>query len=82
MTYALENNLRFGRVKNREGIFIQPNLESVTAAAAASLGVIPEDLRYAEVAAERCVTATCRCAHASRVGQWLGLKEPCIAERR
>jgi phosphate transport system substrate-binding protein len=46
LTYALENNLRFGVVKNREGRFVQPTLESVTAAAEASLTVIPEDLRY------------------------------------
>jgi phosphate transport system substrate-binding protein len=44
LTYALENNLRFGRVKNRDGEFIDPSLESVTAAAGA-LQSIPADLR-------------------------------------
>src|SRR5262249_52134654 len=46
MTYALENNLSFGKVKNSEGKFIQPSLESVTAAATASRHNIPDDLRY------------------------------------
>jgi phosphate transport system substrate-binding protein len=46
LTYALENNLRFGQVKNREGRFVQPSLEGVTAAAEASLTTIPDDLRY------------------------------------
>jgi phosphate ABC transporter phosphate-binding protein len=45
LTYALENNLRFGQVKNREGKSIAPSLESVTAAAAA-LTSIPADLRF------------------------------------
>jgi phosphate ABC transporter phosphate-binding protein len=44
LTYALENNLHFGLVKNREGRFITPNLESVTAAAGAVTD-IPADLR-------------------------------------
>jgi phosphate ABC transporter phosphate-binding protein len=44
LSYALENNLSFGQVKNREGKFITPTLESVTAAAGA-LTNIPADLR-------------------------------------
>jgi eukaryotic-like serine/threonine-protein kinase len=44
LSYALENNLHFGQVKNREGKFITPTLESVTAAAGA-LTDIPTDLR-------------------------------------
>jgi phosphate transport system substrate-binding protein len=44
LSYALENNLSFGQVKNREGKFITPALESVTAAAGA-LTNIPADLR-------------------------------------
>jgi phosphate ABC transporter phosphate-binding protein len=44
LTYALENNLHFGQVKNREGKFVTANLESVTAAAGA-LANIPADLR-------------------------------------
>jgi phosphate ABC transporter phosphate-binding protein len=44
LSYALENNLSFGQVKNRAGKFIPPSLESVTAAADA-LTDIPADLR-------------------------------------
>jgi phosphate ABC transporter phosphate-binding protein len=44
LTYALENNLQFGEVKNREGKFVPASLESVTAAAGA-LTAIPADLR-------------------------------------
>jgi phosphate ABC transporter phosphate-binding protein len=44
LTYALEDNLPFGRIKNREGKFVAPSLESVTAAACA-LTSIPGDLR-------------------------------------
>jgi phosphate transport system substrate-binding protein len=44
LTYALENNLHFGKVKNRDGKFVTANLESVTAAAGA-LTNIPADLR-------------------------------------
>src|SRR5262249_44614992 len=44
LTYALENNLQCGRVKNREGKFIAPSLESVTAAPG-TLTDLPADLR-------------------------------------
>jgi phosphate ABC transporter phosphate-binding protein len=44
LTYALESNLHFGQVKNREGKLVTANLESVTAAAGA-LANIPADLR-------------------------------------
>jgi eukaryotic-like serine/threonine-protein kinase len=44
LTYALENNLHFGRVKNREGKFVTASLDSVTAAAGA-LTDLPADLR-------------------------------------
>jgi phosphate transport system substrate-binding protein len=45
LTYALENNLHFAQVKNRDGKFIAPSLETVTAAAGA-LATIPADLRF------------------------------------
>jgi phosphate ABC transporter phosphate-binding protein len=45
LTYALENNLHFAQVKNRDGKFIAPNLDSVTAAAGA-LTDLPADLRF------------------------------------
>lgn len=46
LTYALHNKVPFGQVQNREGVFITPSLESVTAAAAGALATIPDDLRY------------------------------------
>jgi phosphate transport system substrate-binding protein len=46
LTYALQNNLKYGSVKNKAGHYIVPGLKSVTAAADAALGNIPEDLRY------------------------------------
>jgi phosphate ABC transporter phosphate-binding protein len=46
LTYALESNLRFGQVKNQDGKFITPSLESVTAAAGA-LTDVPADLSLA-----------------------------------
>jgi phosphate ABC transporter phosphate-binding protein len=44
LSFALENNLSFGQVKNRAGKFITPSLASVTASAQA-LTTIPVDLR-------------------------------------
>src|SRR5262249_25832304 len=46
MTYALQNNIKFGVVQNKEGQFITPSLASVTAAANGALAEIPDDLRY------------------------------------
>src|SRR5262249_3872897 len=46
LIYALQNNIAFGLVMNKEGVAIKPSLESVTAAASASLDQIPDDLRY------------------------------------
>jgi phosphate transport system substrate-binding protein len=46
LIYALQNKIKFGAVENREGQFITPSLESVTAAAKSALTEIPEDLRY------------------------------------
>lgn len=46
LIYALQNDIKFGLVQNKEGAFIKGSLESVTAAADASLKDIPEDLRY------------------------------------
>jgi phosphate transport system substrate-binding protein len=44
LTYALSNGLQVGFVKNRAGRFIQPCVETVTAAARDL--AIPEDLRF------------------------------------
>jgi phosphate transport system substrate-binding protein len=46
LIYALQNDIKFGWVKNKEGEFVEPSLTSVTAAAANSLANIPDDLRY------------------------------------
>src|SRR5205807_2398294 len=46
LIYALQNKIKFGPVQNREGQFVLPSLESVTAAAKGALTDIPEDLRY------------------------------------
>jgi len=46
LIYARQNKIKFGSVQNREGEFVTPSLESVTAAAKGALTDIPEDLRY------------------------------------
>jgi phosphate ABC transporter phosphate-binding protein len=46
LSYALEQNLRFAQVQNSTYKWVNPSLESVTAAANASLETIPPDLRY------------------------------------
>ena len=45
LAYAVQNKLPVGLVKNSSGSFIEPTIESVTAAAAASAANTPEDLR-------------------------------------
>ena len=49
LIYAMHNNLGYGMDKNRAGAFIDPSLDSVTAAAAASADSIPADLRFSIV---------------------------------
>jgi phosphate transport system substrate-binding protein len=49
LIYAAQNNLGYGMVKNKAGKFIDPSLDSVTAAAAASAQTIPPDLRFSIV---------------------------------
>jgi phosphate ABC transporter phosphate-binding protein len=46
LIYALQKNIKYGVVKNKEGEFVKASLESVTAAAGNALKEIPEDLRY------------------------------------
>jgi phosphate transport system substrate-binding protein len=46
LTFALNNKLQFGTVRNKEGEFVQASLESVTRAAEGALKDIPADLRY------------------------------------
>jgi len=45
LTYALANGLSVGQVKNQSGAFVEPSVDGISAAAA-SLRVIPADLRY------------------------------------
>ncbi len=49
LIYAVQNNMGYGMVKNKAGKFIEPSLDSVTGAAAASAGNIPADLRFSIV---------------------------------
>jgi phosphate transport system substrate-binding protein len=45
LAYAVKNNLPYASMKNKSGAFVEPTLESVTAAAAGSAKNFPEDLR-------------------------------------
>ena len=45
LIYALQNSLPVGLIKNKSGNYVQPSLESVTAAAAGSIASTPDDLR-------------------------------------
>ncbi len=49
LIYAVQNNMGYGMVKNKAGKFVDPSLDSVTAAAAASASNIPADLRFSIV---------------------------------
>lgn len=46
LIYAINQNLSFGAVQNREGEFVAASMESVTIAARNSLARIPDDLRF------------------------------------
>ena len=46
LIYALQNDIKFGKVKNKGGEAITADLKSVTAAADNALKNIPDDLRY------------------------------------
>jgi phosphate transport system substrate-binding protein len=46
LIYALQNGIKFGKVQNKEGNAVTPDLKSVTAAAENALTNIPDDLRY------------------------------------
>jgi phosphate transport system substrate-binding protein len=46
LTYALQNKIKYGLVKNKEGVTVKADLKSITAAADQSLSEIPDDLRY------------------------------------
>lgn len=46
LTQGIQDNVQYGLVQNREGEFIKPSPQSVTAAAAAIVPTVPDDLRY------------------------------------
>src|SRR5262249_21995474 len=46
LTYALEHSLPYAQIRNREGVYVSPSPERVTAAAAALLQTIPDDLCF------------------------------------
>ncbi len=45
LIYALQNKLPYGKVQNKEGVFVKADLASVTAAAAGAAKTMPEDFR-------------------------------------
>ena len=45
LAYAVQNKLPVAIIKNASGNFVEPSIDAVTAAAAASAGTTPEDLR-------------------------------------
>jgi phosphate transport system substrate-binding protein len=45
LIYAVKNNLPVAQIKNASGAFVEPSIDSVTAAAAASAASMPDDLR-------------------------------------
>ncbi|HJX90011.1 MAG TPA: phosphate ABC transporter substrate-binding protein PstS [Pyrinomonadaceae bacterium] len=45
LIYAVQNKLPVAQVKNAAGVFIEPTVDSVIAAAAASASSVPDDLR-------------------------------------
>lgn len=45
LIYATQNNLKYANIKNQDGEYISPNLESLTKAAEQSLNEMPDDLR-------------------------------------
>ncbi len=49
LIYAVQNKLSYAQVKNKAGRFIDPSLDSVTAAAASAAQTIPSDLRFSIV---------------------------------
>src|SRR5690349_16270333 len=45
LAYAVQNKLPVAQIKNASGAFVEPSIDSVTAAAAASASSMPDDLR-------------------------------------
>jgi phosphate transport system substrate-binding protein len=49
LEYAVANDIPVAGIQNKEGAFVAPSLESVSAAAAGAVNVVPEDLRFSMV---------------------------------
>lgn len=49
LAYAKQTGIPFAAIRNQAGKFVEPSLEGISAAAAASMGAIPEDLRVSIV---------------------------------
>jgi phosphate transport system substrate-binding protein len=49
LSYAVKNGLPCARIKNREGRWVEPTVESATAAAAGAVDSLPDDLRVSIV---------------------------------
>ncbi|EKP95467.1 phosphate ABC transporter substrate-binding protein PstS [Thermaerobacter subterraneus] len=45
LAYAIENNMPYALVKNKAGNFVEPSIDTVTAAAAGAAANMPEDFR-------------------------------------
>jgi len=45
LIYAVQNNMRYGVVKNQTGVFVKATFDSVTAAAAGAAKEMPADFR-------------------------------------
>ncbi len=45
LAYAVKNKLSYATLKNKDGYFVEPNFETVSAAAAGAIKNIPQDLR-------------------------------------
>jgi len=45
LSYAVQNKMTFGKVKNAAGVFVEPSLAGVSAAAAAAAKNMPDDFR-------------------------------------
>jgi phosphate transport system substrate-binding protein len=46
LTYAIQNKMPFGPVKNKSGHFVEASIDAVTSAGASAVATIPDDLRY------------------------------------
>lgn len=47
LQYALANNIKYASIKNKSGVFVEPSIASVTAAADAGAGRMKSDVRVA-----------------------------------